>query len=316
MRPLTASMLVCVGWAMAATVIAAAAAVGVGAATEGGRRMLADGAGATNHGTVYAAVADAKGEPVLGLTAQDFSIQVAGGARPVVSARAATEPLAIVLVVDGLGVAQLEQVRLTLRSVVDLVARSDPQARIGIENPPSALIMRTAATAAADLAKDAQAYTPDPDAGPLVERLPGIATTLANEPTRRRVILALTAPSAEGGRYAPADLVEAVRRANCQVWNIEVATHADLSPAAGLARLTDLDNVLIDLAAKSGGRRDVAYGSALLDTVAQQTTRLLLSQYLLTYERDETSPSTPLRVGVRTAIRGVQVLAPGWIGDK
>ncbi len=53
-----------------------------------------------------------------------------------------------------------------------------------------------------------------------------------------------------------------------------------------------------------------------LDTVAQQTTRLLLSQYLLTYERDETSPSTPLHVGLRTATHGVQVLAPGWIGNK
>jgi len=303
------------GWTTLATIIAAAA-VGLGAAADGGRRIPADGAGATSHGTVYATVADAKGEPVLGLTARDFSIQVAGGARAVVSAQAASEPLAIVLVVDGLGVGRLEQVRLTLRSVVDLVARSEPQARIGIETPPAALIMRTAATAAADLAKDAQSYTPDPDAGPLVERLPAIATTLSSEPTRRRVILALTTPSAEGGRHAPVDLVEAIRRTNCQVWNIEVATHADLSPAAGFARLTELDNVLIDLAAKSGGRRDVAYGSALMDTVAQQTTRLLLSQYLLTYERDETSPSTPLRVDVRTAIRGVQVLAPGWTGNK
>jgi len=233
----------------------------------------------------------------------------------VVSAQAASEPLAIALVVDGLGVAPLEQVRLTLRSVVDLVARSEPQARIGIENPPAALVMRTAGTAASDLAKDAQGYAPDPDAGPLAERLPGIAKTLAKEPTRRRVILALTVPYTDGGRHAPADLVAAIRGANCQVWNIEVETRADLSPAAAAARLTDLDNVLIDLAAKSGGRRDLAYGPALMDTVAQQTTRLLLSQYLLTYERDETSPSTPLRVGVRTAIHGVKVLAPGWIGN-
>jgi len=315
MQPLRAPRRARFGWAAAATVIAAAA-VGLGAASDGGSAIPAHGAGATNQGTIYATVADAKGEPVLGLTASDFAIQVAGDARPVVSAQAAGEPLAIVLVVDGLGVARLEQVRLTLRTVVDLVARSEPQARIGIENSPNALIMRTAATGAAELAKDAQGYSPDPDAGPIVERLPGIAKTLANEPTRRRVILALTAPSTEGGRHAPTDLVEAVRRANCQVWNIEVATHADLTPAASSARLTDLDNVLIDLAAKSGGRRDVAYGPALLDTVAQQTTRLLLSQYLLTYERDETSPSTSLRVGVRKAIHGVQVLAPGWIGNQ
>ncbi|HEY6359209.1 MAG TPA: hypothetical protein VIX35_13245, partial [Vicinamibacterales bacterium] len=308
------SMRVCVGWVTAATVFAAVAAAGLGAASEGGRTTPA--ARAANQGTIYAAVADAKGEPVLGLTAQDFAVRVAGNARPVTSAQAASDPLAIVLVVDGLGIARLEQVRLTLRSVVDMVARSEPQAQIGIENPPNALIMRTAATAAADLARDAQGYSPDPDAGPLVERLPGIATTLAKEPTRRRVILALTAPTTDGGRHAPADLVEAVRRTNCQVWNIEVETHADLSPEAAAARLTDLDNVLIDLAAKSGGRRDLAYGPALLDTVAQQTTRLLLSQYVLTYERDETSPSTPLRVGVRTAIRGVQVLAPGWIGNQ
>ena len=315
MQPVTVSMRVCARWVAAATVIAAVAAVGLGATTEGGSGIPAAGA-ATNQGTIYAAVADAKGEPVLGLTAQDFAIRVAGNARPVISAKAASDPLAIVLVVDGLGIERMQQVRLTLRSVVDQLARSEPQARIGIENPPSALIMRTAGTAAADLAKDAQVYSPDPDAGPLVERLPGIATTLANEPTRRRVILALTAPPTDGGRHAPADLVEAVRRANCQVWNIEVETRADLSPEAAAARNTDLDNVLIDLAAKSGGRRDLAYGPALLDTVAQQTTRLLLSQYLLTYERDETSPSTTLRVGVRTTMHGVQVLAPGWIGNQ
>jgi hypothetical protein len=316
MQLFTPSMRARFGWLMAAATVIAAAAVGLGAASNSGRAIPADGAGVTNQGTIYAAVADAKGEPVFGLTAHDFAIQVAGASRPVVSAQPASEPLAIALVVDGLGVARLEQVRLTLRSVVDLLARSEPQARIGIENPPAALVMRTAATAAADLAKDAQGYAPDPDAGPLAERLPGIAKTLANEPTRRRVILALTVPDTDGGRHAPANLIEAVRGANCQVWNIEVETHADLSPAVASARLTDLDNVMIDLAAKSGGRRDVAYGPALLDTVAQQTTRLLLSQYLLTYERDETSPSTPLRVGVRSGMHGVQVLAPGWIGTK
>jgi hypothetical protein len=316
MQALTKSLRVCVGWATAAAVIAAVAAVGLGAAAEGARTIPADGAGATNQGTIYAAVANAKGEPVLGLTAGDFAIQVAGHARPVTSAEAASDPLAIVLVVDGLGIERMQQVHLALRSVVDLIARSEPQARIGIENPPSALTMRTAGAAAADLAKDAQVYSPDPDAGPLVERLPGIATTLANEPTKRRVILALTAPATDGGRHAPADLVDAVRRSNVQVWNVELETHADLSPEVAAARNTDLDNVLIDLAAKSGGRRDMAYGPALIDTVTQQTTRLLLSEYLLTYERDETSPSTPLRVGVRTTMHGVQVLAPGWIGSK
>jgi hypothetical protein len=315
MQPITPSMRARFGWAVAATVMTAAA-VGLAAASGSGRAMPADGAGVTNEGTVYAAVANAKGEPVLGLTARDFAIQVAGDSRPVMSAQMASEPLAIVLVVDGMGVERLQQIRLTLRSVVDLVARSEPQARIGIENPPSALVMRTAGTAAADLAKDAQGYSPDPDAGPLVERLPVIAKTLANESTRRRVILALTVPYTDGGRHAPADLVDAVRGANCQVWNIEVDTHADLSPAVAAARNTDLDNVLIDLAAKSGGRRDLAYGPALMDTVAQQTTRLVLNQYLLTYERDETSPSTRLRVGVRTGMHGVQVLAPGWIGTK
>ncbi|HEY6359385.1 MAG TPA: hypothetical protein VIX35_14185 [Vicinamibacterales bacterium] len=316
MQRLTASIRVCVGWATAATVIAAVAAVTLAATTEGSRRIPADGARAANQGTIYAAVANAKGEPVLGLTAQDFAIQVDGHARPVTSAQAASDPLAIVLVVDGLGIERMQQVHLALRSVVDQIARSEPQARIGIENPPNALIMRTAGTAAADLAKDAQVYSPDPDAGPLVERLPGIATMLGNEPTRRRVILALTAPPTDGGRHAPADLVDAVRRANVQVWNVELETHADLSPEVANARNTDLDNVLIDLAAKSGGRRDLAYGPALIDTVTQQTTRLLLSEYLLTYERDETAPSTPLRVGVRTAMHGVQVLAPGWIGTK
>ena len=315
MQPLTASTRARVAWTTAATVIVAAA-VGLAAASEGGRENPGDRAGVSNQGSVYAAVADAKGEPVLGLTASDFALQVAGAARPVVSAQVASEPLAIAVVVDGLGVARLEQVRLSLRTVVDQIARSEPQARIGIENPPAALVMRTAGTEAAELAKDAQGYAPDPDAGPLVERLPGIAKTLAIEPTRRRVILALTVPYADGGRHAPANLVEAVRGANCQVWNIEVETRADLSPGVAAARLTDLDNVLIDLASKSGGRREIAYGPALLDTVAQQTTRLLLSQYLLTYDRDETSPSTPLRVGLRTAVHGVQVLAPGWIGAK
>jgi hypothetical protein len=165
MQPLRASMRASFGWTTLATIIAAAA-VGLGAAADGGRRIPADGAGATSHGTVYATVADAKGEPVLGLTARDFSIQVAGGARAVVSAQAASEPLAIVLVVDGLGVGRLEQVRLTLRSVVDLVARSEPQARIGIETPPAALIMRTAATAAADLARGYRRSPPRSRANP------------------------------------------------------------------------------------------------------------------------------------------------------
>ncbi len=238
MRLPTASMRARFGWATAASVIAAAA-VALGAASDSGREIPTDAAGATSQGTIYAAVANAKGDPVLGLTARDFAIQVAGTARPVVSAQVASEPLAIVLVVDGLGLARLQQVRLTLRTVVDLVARSEPQARVGIENPPSRAHHAHRCDSRSRPGEGRTGLLARSGRGSPVESATGDRqATLANEPTGRRVILALTAPSAEGGRHAPADLVEAVRRANCQVWNIEVATHADLSPAAGAARST------------------------------------------------------------------------------
>jgi hypothetical protein len=56
---------------------------------------------ATGTGTTYASVTDAKGVPLAGLGASDFAIEVDGVSRPVVRVASASEPPALVVVVNG-----------------------------------------------------------------------------------------------------------------------------------------------------------------------------------------------------------------------
>jgi hypothetical protein len=259
--------------------------------------------GAAKSGSVYVAVAGSDGQPVPGLTSANFAVRVADRDQPVLSAQAASEPLALILFVQ-VAPNDVAQTRGAIRSVIDLVRQASPHARVGLADGPGTPEMLAVTAQAKQLDTQVGALYTEPDLGSLVERLPALAARLAQEPTNRRIILSITPPGVTSGRRVTPDTPPALRKAGCELWGIEVGqTGGDI---------LDRDQIFEDLIVWSGGRRATVYGAALLDTVARQTADLFLSQYLVTFTRADAIGQQKLQVGVRGLPSGARVFAPAW----
>jgi hypothetical protein len=259
--------------------------------------------GAAKSGTVYVAVAGDDGQPISGLGAANFAVRVAGHDQPVLSAQPASEPLSLILFVQ-VNPNDVSLTRGALRSVIDLVRQASPQARIGLADGPGTPEMLAVTAQAKLLEKAVGALYTEPDLGSLVERLPGLAARLAQEPTSRRIILSITPPGVTSGRRMTPDTPATLRKAGCELWGIEVGQVG--------GDVLDRDQIFEDLIVWSGGRRATVYGAAMLDTVGRQAAGLFLSQYLVTFTRADTTGQQSLQVGVRGLPSGARVFAPGW----
>ena len=258
---------------------------------------------AAKTGTVYVAVAGGDGEPVPGLAAANFAVRVAGHDQPVLSAQAASEPLSLILFVQ-VQPNDVAQTRGAIRSVIDLVRQASPHARIGLADGPGTPEMLAVTAQAKQLETAVGALYTEPDLGTLVERLPGLAARLAQEPTSRRIILSITPPGATSGSRLLPDTPTALRKAGCELWGIVVGQIG--------GDILDRDPIFGDLIVWSGGHRTAAYGAALLDTVARQAAKLFLSQYLVTFTRADAIGQQSLQVGVRGLPSNARVFAPAW----
>jgi hypothetical protein len=259
--------------------------------------------GATQNGSVYVAVAGGDGRPVAGLVAANFAVRVAGHDQPVLSAQAATEPLSLILFVQ-VNPNDVAQTRGAIRSVIDLVRHASPQARIGLADGPGTPEMLAVTAQAKQLEGAIGSLYTEPDLGSLVERLPGLAARLAQEPTGRRIILSITPPGVTSGRRLLPETPAALRKAGCELWGIVVGQVG--------GEILDRDQIFEDLIVWSGGRRATVYGAALLDTVARQAADLFLSQYRVTFARADANGQQSLQVGVRGLPSGARVFAPGF----
>jgi hypothetical protein len=259
--------------------------------------------GAAKNSTVYVAVAGGDGQPVTGLSAANFAVRVAGHDQAVLTAEATSEPLSLILFVQ-VNPNDVAQTRGAIRSVIDLVRQASPHARIGLADGPGIPEMLAVTAQAKQLESAVGSLYTEPDLGSLVERLPGLAARLAQEPTSRRIILSITPPGVTSGRRLLPETPGALQKAGCELWGIEVG------PVGG--DILDRDQVFENLIVWSGGRRATVYGAALLDTVARQAADLILSQYRLTFARADATGQQSLQVGVRGIANGARVFAPAW----
>ena len=262
-------------------------------------------AAATN-GAVFVTIAGDDGRPIAGLTAADFAVRVAGHDLAVVSAEPATDPVSLIVFVQVMP-NDVSLTRAALRSLLDSVRRASPHARIGLAFGSGDPEMLAVTAQAQQLDRVVGMLYQEPDLGPLVERLPGLAAVLSKEPSRRRIILSITPPGVTNGLRVGPETGASLQAAGCELWGIEVA------PVG--STVLDRDTIFEDLISRSGGRRATVYGAALLDTVVRQAAELFLSQYLVTYTHPDAKGPLPLRVGVRGLRQGAQIFAPGWTID-
>jgi len=259
---------------------------------------------AATPGMVYVAVSR-DNRPVVGLSAADFIIQAGGTNEPVLSAEPAADPISLLLFVqtrpDDTSLA-----RAALRSLLDLVRQMNPQARVALSNGPATPPFLSVTAQAEMLNRTIGVLYAEPDLGSLVERLPELTRHLSEEPSRRRIILAITPPGFTHGLRLTPDTGPDLQKCGCQLWGIEVGQVG--------GTVLDHDAVYSDLIEQSGGREAIVYGAPLLDVTLRQVATLMLSQYRVTYQHPDSNKPLTLRVGVRGQ-KGVQVYAPGWTVD-
>lgn len=262
------------------------------------------GSAAPAPASIYVSVARG-GRPVTGLAAKDFAVLVGGREQPVVSATPASEPLSLIIFVDIGTQNDVSLTRTAVRSILGIVREQNPQARVAIVNSAAGPTFYDVTAQAGLLERTVGTLYGNADIGTVVERLPELGHELSKEPSRRRVILALTPPGLTHGlQYSPQTASD-LAKSGSELWGIQVAQQGE--------NLIDVDDAYSMLIKQSGGRRATVYGVALLDGAVRDMTSLFLSQYLVSFQPPDARGTLALRVGVRGQSAGTEIYAPGWL---
>ena len=225
------------------------------------------------------------------------------------SAGRATEPLALVIVIEGLQMQVTPEVRKTMRAVVASMRRHNPASRVGLmlSQGPAPPAMYRIGEAEVDLEREISRFIGS-QAPPLLESILVATTSLEAEQSSRRVVLALAAgDSSNHDVGAPSRVLRALRRSGVSLWALDMGWGAQ---ALGLSE----ERILAEAAQFSGGKREFSRSMVLSDTAARMLD-VVHSQYVVTYRMPEnTSAKSTLRV---VAGRDVAVvLAPTWVPGR
>ena len=81
--------------------------------------------------TIYAAVADSKGNPVVGLSPSDFAVEIGGAKADVTSAHPSADPISLAVVLS-LGRNDMPFVHDTLAEITKVLRANNPESREGL----------------------------------------------------------------------------------------------------------------------------------------------------------------------------------------
>ena len=259
---------------------------------------------------VFVAVIDADGRPVKGLTAGDFAISENGEQKEVVSAGPATQPVALALLTDGLGVLPLYSaplMRAALATVVRTVrGGTAPDSQIGLMRFDGAAIQQVKFSSNAAALDSAIARLASFPGSPVLhEAISDTCRTLRQMSTPRRMMFALVAGyRSDTSQDKVREVPECLRESGSSLWAIEAAF--DEAPLGDRWR----DYVLLSVTGFSGGLHAAVSTGTALEGAASRMADIIVSQYAVVY-----SPPGRLtdgRLGVFVKRKGVRVIAPAW----
>ncbi|HET9373252.1 MAG TPA: hypothetical protein VFO19_23475 [Vicinamibacterales bacterium] len=258
--------------------------------------------------TAYVAVADSRLEPVRGLTAADFVIRVDGLDREVVDVRPASDPVSIGLLFDTVS-SDLQDLRGTVTGLAEALAKTSPNARLGLTLPQSPPIRFVKASqASSELVRQVTQLL-----GLKFSTIEGVGEAMramSEEITRRRALIAAVRVDPSSAHAASTETVASatkvaneLHRGRTALWGIQII------PPTVARGTTMLEKFMDQVPRRSGGATESISTMTALEPMIIRYARLIEAQYIVTYTLPSPQ-SRELRVGIKRA--GVRVYAPGW----
>jgi hypothetical protein len=247
---------------------------------------------------VTVSVADNRGNPVTGLTAEDFIVTVGDVPRAAVSAQIDPRPISVVVIMDGTEASEVLQARFALVSVLKQLRRGT-DVRVGMilgDEGASVPVMQDAQSSVAEHDRRASRFFQAPQTAPPFDTIGAAVAALQKEEGRRRVALLLSVNRRAAVAQNLEGLVASVRKADVTLAVVEGGRGRDQS--VWLIH----DNV--------GGIFVRGSDVAVLSSMGTRLAGALTSAYQVTFPATEAA-NLPMRVTVKGRDK-LTVIAPSW----
>lgn len=254
---------------------------------------------------VYVSALDAKGAPVQGLAAADFTVREDGVPREVLKAGPATAPLQIALLVDDSQAATpaIQPLREGITAFIEKLQGKAEIALITFGERPVTVVEYT--TSAEQLKKGIGRLFARSGSGPyLLDALLDASRGLEKRKAARPVIVAVTIEGIEFSNLHYQQVLDALVRSGAAVHVLAVGSPADSQSD----EMRNRNMVIAEGTLRTGGRRDQVLADSGLPDKLRQVADELLNQYVVSYGRPETL-IPPERIEVTSTRPGVTVRA-------
>ncbi|MEZ5317973.1 MAG: hypothetical protein R2752_11285 [Vicinamibacterales bacterium] len=259
--------------------------------------------------TLYVSAMNNQAQPVAGLQATDFAVQEDNQLREVTEVKEATEPAAVVLMVDTSKEATefANDIRTAVTAFVNDLLGASPQSQIALaEIGGAGMIAEKLTSDKARLLAAIPKLAPKPRAGQLVhEGLVEAARTLEKVDTPRRFIVVFNIePGVEESTMAFPRIADEVRKAQTSVWSFAVQKPGKLDHDDGRNALLD------QLSGITGGLRVTISTGPALENVLRVAALNISHQYAVTIARPDGKPADRTAVAVKR--EGIVAKALSW----